>query len=172
MDLFVWIYYVLPIWVIVATVIISILIVGLLGRLCSRSAQNRTKAERVFRNICLALFFIYLAFVLWYTVFGRSPGDKSLNLKLFYRFSCFSSSEAWRGYIMNAMLFWPLGMFAVWLFKGSKLKKIVFTIGAAFLLSFCIELAQYVFGIGTAELDDVICNTVGAAIGSLSVLLQ
>lgn len=31
--------------------------------------------------------------------------------------------------------------------------------------SFCIEFAQYVGGLGLAELDDVICNTLGTLIG-------
>lgn len=35
----------------------------------------------------------------------------------------------------------------------------------ALLFSVCVETIQYIGGYGLAEVDDVICNTLGAAIG-------
>ena len=36
---------------------------------------------------------------------------------------------------------------------------------SAVALSAAIEISQYIFTLGLCELDDVICNTVGAVIG-------
>ena len=46
------------------------------------------------------------------------------------------------------------------------------TIVFAFLLSFTVEFLQYYYHLGRAETDDVICNTLGAAIGTLSYTLE
>ena len=48
---------------------------------------------------------------------------------------------------------------------------ILATIGISFLLSLVIESWQYYAGTGTAQVTDVICNTLEAAIGTLSFLL-
>ena len=39
------------------------------------------------------------------------------------------------------------------------------------LLSAVIEAAQYAFGLGRAETDDVLCNTLGALLGALALPL-
>lgn len=46
------------------------------------------------------------------------------------------------------------------------------TILFAFILSVIIEALQLIFGLGRCETDDVLCNTLGAAIGSLSFLIS
>ena len=60
--------------------------------------------------------------------------------------------------IDNILFFIPFGF----LLPVSSWKKALI---AGFGFSLCIELAQYAGGLGLAELDDVICNTIGAVIG-------
>ena len=56
-------------------------------------------------------------------------------------------------------------------------KKLYFWLGVCIttglfcLISIGIEFVQYYFSLGLAEIDDVICNTFGAFIGSVSLLL-
>ena len=57
------------------------------------------------------------------------------------------------------------------LFIG-RLKIIGFSILFAAAFSFCIEFLQALFALGTAEVDDVIMNTLGAVIGCLPFLVR
>jgi glycopeptide antibiotics resistance protein len=62
----------------------------------------------------------------------------------------------------NIIWFIPLG---VMLPIVMKRKKFFLTIAIGFLFSFTIETIQYLFYKGVAELDDLILNTLGVAIG-------
>ncbi|MBR5278437.1 MAG: VanZ family protein, partial [Clostridia bacterium] len=45
------------------------------------------------------------------------------------------------------------------------------TVIIAFLISSVIEAYQYIFSIGLTQTDDIICNTVGALIGTTVILV-
>jgi glycopeptide antibiotics resistance protein len=62
----------------------------------------------------------------------------------------------------NIILFIPFAFIAVHVFRMSNFFAIA---GLAFLLSLGIEVTQYYTGLGVADVDDVILNTAGAAIG-------
>ena len=62
----------------------------------------------------------------------------------------------------NIILFIPVGYIAILVFRMSNFWAIV---GMAFLMSLSIEAGQYYTGLGVADVDDVILNTAGAAIG-------
>lgn len=64
----------------------------------------------------------------------------------------------WNLIISNILLFLPFGVFAgrVWGWKAVLYGAI---------LSVCIEVLQFVFGLGYSEVDDVINNTIGTVIG-------
>lgn len=53
-----------------------------------------------------------------------------------------------------------------------KLRIIGYAILVAAVFSFCIELLQGLFGLGTAEVDDVIMNTLGVIIGCCPFLVR
>ena len=53
-----------------------------------------------------------------------------------------------------------------------RLKIIGFSILFAAAFSFCIEFFQALFALGTAEVDDVIMNTMGTAIGCCPFLVR
>ncbi len=59
---------------------------------------------------------------------------------------------------------------------GSRITGRLKIIGCSILLaaafSFCIEFLQVLFALGTAEVDDVIMNSLGATIGCLSFLVR
>jgi glycopeptide antibiotics resistance protein len=68
----------------------------------------------------------------------------------------------------NIALFMPLPFFLVFIFHVNSLRK---TIRIAIIISVCIELIQFIFSIGVADIDDVILNTLGAIIGGVILKL-
>lgn len=64
--------------------------------------------------------------------------------------------------VLNVVLFLPLGFLVKLLYPFLSVGK-MFLI--AFICSFCIELNQYIFEKGIAQVDDVIHNLIGSLIG-------
>ena len=121
------------------------------------------------RTICLMLFVIYVLFVLRLTVFRFGVySERQLNLTLFtdlinvYRYSGIARFM-WL-FLGNIGWFIPFGFLLPMLLKKSSLLKIV---ACGFMFSFAIETTQFFTYKGVAELDDLILNTLGVAIGYL-----
>lgn len=102
------------------------------------------------RKVLVAL---YVLIILWITLFSRRPMESRIFRGLFWEIEM----GYWNNIIQNILLFIPLGF----LIGGKR------GIIAGVLLSIGIELTQYIFRLGYCELDDVLNNTIGAAIGSL-----
>ena len=99
------------------------------------------------------LVVIYILIILWITLFSREPMTTRIFRGLFWEIEM----GYWNNIIQNILLFIPLGF----LIGGKR------GIIAGVLLSIGIELTQYIAVLGYCELDDVLNNTIGAAIGSL-----
>ena len=65
--------------------------------------------------------------------------------------------------VINTMLFAPLGFLLAMRSKGKRRRPLLLI--AAFAISVCAEALQYLLAVGVADITDVICNTVGAALG-------
>ncbi len=117
---------------------------------------------------CVALFC-----VLYETVFIRNTGNYQIELRPFYTFVLAQEQiEYYRTFFMNALLFVPLGLSMPYALSKRPYKRNVFiTIAFAAVLSASIEFLQYYYHLGRCETDDVIANTLGTAIGTLSYLL-
>ena len=102
------------------------------------------------RKILVAL---YILIILWITLFSRRPMETRIFRGLFWEIEM----GYWNNIIQNILLFIPLGF----LIGGKR------GIIAGVLLSIGIELTQYIAVLGYCELDDVLNNTIGVAIGSL-----
>ena len=96
---------------------------------------------------------IYILIILWITLFSREPMTTRIFRGLFWEIEM----GYWNNIIQNILLFIPLGF----LIGGKR------GIIAGVLLSIGIELTQYIAVLGYCELDDVLNNTIGAAIGAL-----
>ena len=68
-----------------------------------------------------------------------------------------------RNIILNIAMFIPLGIFLPLFFN--KLRKFYFTIPIAAMASLTIETAQFITRRGVFAIEDIIHNTLGAAIG-------
>ncbi|MFC4735698.1 VanZ family protein [Bacillus daqingensis] len=143
--------------------------------------MNKKRLKRV-RPLLLFTFTAYIS-ILFYIVFlawnhGSSfglqgPGGRNYNLEPFlsiYRIAVYS--ENWLDPLIilggNVLLFLPFGLlFPALLNRGKLLRKVGFikTAAAAAVLSTFIETVQYLFTYRVANVDDVILNTVGGAVG-------
>ena len=118
------------------------------------------------RYILIAIGTAYTMLLL--TLLGRTePIVNSISLVPFESYIDYlkGAQEMLRTCIMNIVLFYPLGL--VWgaLLTKQKFWKLLLAWAACFGLSVMIELSQYIFSIGYAEVDDVINNTIGSALG-------
>jgi glycopeptide antibiotics resistance protein len=64
----------------------------------------------------------------------------------------------------NVFLLMPLPFILAMVFKINRFALVLL---AGFLVSFTIELLQYIFDVGVADVDDLILNTLGTVIGYL-----
>ena len=112
------------------------------------------------------IFFVaYVLFLLWLTFFSRQPrvGERVFKWELLWAYRAWIAGESFGKTesiqnINNILVFIPFGA----LFPGKRWKALLLT---AVLFSVGIEVIQYAFNLGWCEIDDVICNVLGAAIG-------
>ncbi|NJP37217.1 VanZ family protein [Alkalicoccus luteus] len=144
----------------------------------------KTEKRERGRPLLLFIFIAYIS-VLFYVVFlawnhGSSfglqgPGGRNYNLDPFlsiYRIAVYS--ENWQDPLIilggNVLLFIPFGCLFPALMNWSRLSEkagFIKTAAAAAVLSTFIETVQYLFTYRVANVDDVILNTVGGAVGYL-----
>ena len=135
--------------------------------LCQRVGERR----RVLLNTALACAAAFI--ILYATILNRTPGNYELILTPFAALSAAQQQpELYREMLMNVFLFFPLGLTLSNALprKWHRWGRIAFTTLIGCILSAGIEYAQYRCALGLAETDDVICNTLGAFLGAVSLL--
>lgn len=136
--------------------------------LCQRIGERR----RMLLNIALACVATFI--ILYATILTRTPGDYKSILTPFATFTAaLQQPELYREMLMNVFLFFPLGLTLSNALprKWHRWGRIILTTLIGCILSAGIEYAQYCCALGMAEVDDVICNTLGAFTGSASLLV-
>ena len=108
-----------------------------------------------------ALLISYVLIILGETLLFRTTNKTGCKLTPFWSYDY---PELNAQIIANILLFIPFGLLAgqLWGWKSIPL---------ATFFSFCIEAVQLVFCLGLSEIDDIIHNTTGAAIGCLPLLV-
>ena len=122
----------------------------------------------------LVLVLLMAAAILYATLFSRAEGSTGLILTPFASLTAARQQpELYREMMMNVFLFFPLGLTLSNALprKWHRWLRIILTtlVGCAFSVG--IEYAQYRYALGMAEVDDVICNTLGTFVGSTSLLV-
>ena len=124
--------------------------------------------------INFSLFLGSLTFILFATILTRTPGVPAVILTPFASLAAARQQpELYREMLMNVFLFFPLGLTLSNALprKWHRWLRIILTTLVGCALSAGIEYVQYRYALGLAETDDVICNTLGAFIGSTSLLI-
>ena len=125
------------------------------------------------RNARCGIVAIYTLVILHLTVgrrllgvaFGYSAFDAApqLDLTPFWSYARFDQADIrWQVY-MNVFLFIPFGFMLPW--ASERFRKLWKVLLIAAIFSALAEAAQYFLRIGLCETDDVIHNTLGAALG-------
>lgn len=130
--------------------------------------------KKLFWSMNLCMLVVAVSAVLYLTVFSRKVGTYDIVLVPFSALSeAKKEPERYRSMLMNVFLFFPLGMACANAFsdKMKMRRRVILVVAIGFALSTAVEYIQYRFSLGMAETDDVICNTLGAFVGSLSVIL-
>lgn len=157
--------YALPLWT-VTFLMLALLIVWAILSL----HKNQRKRSIINAVLCP----ITVLIILYATVLTRTPGSYELILTPFATFTAaLQQPELYREMLMNIFLFFPLGLTLSNALpqKWHRWLRIALTTLIGCILSAGIEYAQYRYALGMAEVDDVICNTLGAFIGSTSLLI-
>ncbi|MCM1224282.1 MAG: VanZ family protein [Lachnospiraceae bacterium] len=142
--------------------------------------QNITLLWKSRNRVKFVLFIAYCLFIVYYTLLSREVGDShraDLRFMWAYQEMLIGHPE-WKedvGYnLKNILFFIPFGFLfpgVSHLFVHFKNRKWLFVLCCGAALSFLIEIAQYIFCLGLCELDDVLCNGLGALIGYWLCLL-
>lgn len=135
-------------WVVAILALAAVLIWGLLGRIVPR---------RVWKPVCGAAALLATVLVLWLTVWNRTPSEEHV-----FTWAAAYTNEFFREMFMNAVLYVPFGLAACGLIGP-------WGVLTGFVLSVGVEVWQYATGAGLAQGTDVLCNTLGAAVGMLPI---
>lgn len=164
--MFFYIIYHMPLWMPMIIILLAVIIWPLvMYKLCKKSSF-------FLKLINLMMTVIAVLGIFGATVLNRSHYNNEIILIPFYSFvEARIQPEMYRTMLMNVFLFFPLGLCLPYAISFSGKKNIAFTVLIGFLLSLCIEIFQLVFSCGRCEADDVICNTVGTVIGSVSYFI-
>lgn len=130
--------------------------------------------KRLWRSAIAVFFLAWLEVIAVATLTDRTSGTLLLNPELipFHSYRAVlagENKEILRSNFMNVVLFYPVGLLACELLPKDwcRAKKVILTVVLFALLSAGIEVCQYHFALGQAEVDDVIHNTLGALIGTM-----
>ena len=157
--------YALPLHIVILLMLILLIVWAILS-------LHKNQRKRTIINA--ALCFLTALIILYATVLTRTPSDYELILTPFATFTAARQQpELYREMLMNVFLFFPLGLTLSNALpqKWHRWIRIALTTLIGCILSVGIEYAQYHYALGMAEADDVICNTLGAFVGSTSLLI-
>ena len=164
--------YAQPLKTIIVTVITMLIVWTIIGTFI-------LKNKKIWYVINRILTVLSLIAILYSTIINRTT-DSSYTMPFIRTIEHIQQQpELIREMTMNAFLFFPFGLTASFTLssclndeKTKSISSVLITILSALLLSTTIELIQYLSNFGNCELSDIVMNTLGAAIGSVSYLVS
>lgn len=133
--------------------------------------QILRKHQLLWKAINIVTLIISLAAIIYLTLYHRGESEYDVILTPFHSFiEAQIQPELYRSMLMNVFLFEPLGLSLSGLLP-KKWYSLAITVVVGMLFSIGIEAAQFYYGLGRCEVDDVIMNTLGCAIGMVPVIL-
>lgn len=111
-------------------------------------------------------FFSYLAIVAAATILWRRGSGIGVNLhflRAFFEARNSASVQGWINVILNVAMFVPIGLLLPAV--NGVFRKWYVTLAAGAGMSLVVETAQVVLRRGTGDIDDLVTNTLGCALG-------
>lgn len=139
-----------------------------------------TKKRKVFRGVGKFLFVVYILFIIYFLIFsdwygrGGVMGTYHYNLTPFQEIKRFWKYREQLGVwsltnlVGNVIIFIPFGFFGA---MASQKRSFLGTLLDGFMLSFVVEVFQLLSKVGRFDVDDLILNTTGVAIGYITFLV-
>lgn len=144
--------------------------------IASRRYRKKHGGERKFpwgKAVLGVMLVGYLAVLLFVTTargWSYSSGGANFHLFRAWREAWNSFSEKnWLNVLLNIAVFVPLGVLLPLLWK--RFRKWPWMLGMGFLTTLYIECVQYIKGAGLFDVDDLLCNTLGAMLGFWAVMV-
>ena len=145
-----------------------------------RILKMKKHRHRILGAVFFVLYLVLLTYFLFFAEeMGRSPdarAEYSYNLTLFKeirRFLLYRNILGWRAVFLNifgnVLAFMPFGFCIPEIWDEVNQWYTVTFLG--FIFSLCIETTQLVCRVGSFDVDDLILNTIGGAIGYVGFLL-
>lgn len=132
-----------------------------LRNLQRKKGQFQSRAYNAF----IIIVILYLASVYHFTSVGTLYDSLMYQLEMRQdqlNLIPFSNDISVIGYVLNSLLFMPLGFLVPLIWK--KMDKLSYILGTGFAFSFLIEVSQLLNNRRT-DIDDLIMNTLGALFG-------
>ena len=124
--------------------------------------MKRKRRLSAWHAISVFALLIYLTAILFIVFMSREPGQyDGVNLRLWSSWGITTRRKAL--FIENIIMFIPMGILLPSAFK--VFRNPFLCIVSCALMSGFIEQTQFIFKLGFAEIDDVVTNTLGGAIG-------
>ena len=156
----------------------DLVLLAVFAALLWRAGYRKLEGRRWRRPVIGLVLAAWFGAVLWMTVLSRTPGGAYEAYWVpFHTYRAILSRkepEMFRSCFMNVALFYPAGLLfgslltRTWSFPRGML----WTVLVFGLFSLTVELCQYRFGLGISEIDDVLHNTLGAALGFAALRLD
>lgn len=128
-----------------------------------RKKEKLVGAVAVVGAVVCCFAFLYLA------VFSRKPREVETELWPFWSYlasvSRYYALDVFFQIVENIAIFIPIGFLLPFAFGGGA-RGVKKAIALSFFLSFFAEASQLVFSLGVCETDDLLNNTLGAAVGA------
>lgn len=145
------------------TLVVYVILAALIGgNYCGYALVKKVGKQRILGIILV----IYLLFVIRHTFLFREGGARMhMELTPFWSYRRWLVDKQWMYFkeiYLNILMLVPLGYLLPMLKKQCSLKKVLL---CGCILSVGIEVVQLVTYLGLCELDDVMNNTLGCAIG-------
>ena len=144
-------------------------------------AANKKKSEwhRILAFIAFLAYFVVLFYFLFFSEeLGRTYSERTYhyNLVPFHeirRFIVYRHTLGWKAVVLNlfgnVLAFVPFGFFLP--VHSVRCRKFWCTVLYSFELSLSVEVLQLICKVGSFDVDDLILNTLGAALGYLAYRL-
>lgn len=129
--------------------------------------------RKLWFKINLIVFILALVAVLFITVFLRSGQEAKITLIPFSVFELAKQyPDVYNQIMLNVVLFVSIGLSLPFVFEKIIKHPVMMTVICSLVFSVVIETLQYVFACGYSEIDDIIFNTTGAFVGTLSYYIS